>query len=135
MLYRKYETVINLTKNERSTGDGDSQEKFRNLLYKLRNGDSSVDDWHRLLVITRTLDKIGKDVDVKQYVKLSFSNEKVANNNYIALKSLSVPIAKINAHHNNKAAAKLPPDDMGGLVPALFLSIGASADAYQKSVD
>ena len=79
MMYRKFETVIKLTKNERSTGDGDSQEQFRNLLYNLRNGDSSVDDWHRLL--TRTPDKIGKDVDVKQYVKLSFSNEKVANNN------------------------------------------------------
>ena len=123
MMYRKFETVKKLTKNERSTGDGDSQEQFRNLLYNLRNGDSSVDDWHRLL--TRTPDKIRKDVDVKQYVKLYFSNEKIANNNYIALKSLSVPIAKINAHHNNKAAAKLPPGDMRGLVPALFLSIGA----------
>ena len=66
MMYRKFETVIKLTKNERSTGNGDSQEQFRNLLYNLRNGDSSVDDWHRLL---RTPDKIGKDVDVKQYVK------------------------------------------------------------------
>ena len=36
-----------------------------------------------------------------------------------------MPIAKINALHNIKAASKLPPDDMGGLVPTLFLSIGA----------
>ena len=37
MMYRKFETVIKLTKNERSTGNGDSQEQFRNLLYNLRN--------------------------------------------------------------------------------------------------
>jgi len=36
-----------------------------------------------------------------------------------------LPIAQINARHRNKASAKLPSDDMGGLEPKIFLAIGA----------
>ena len=76
-------------------------------------------------MLTRTPGCIKKDVNVKEYVKLSFSNEKVANDNYESLKSLNVPIAQVNARHNTPAAAKLTSDDMGGLEPKLFLAKGA----------
>ena len=63
--------------------------------------------------------------DKNSFVRLSYSNEKVACDNHEALTNLNVPIAQINARHSNKSAVKFPSDDMGGLEPKLFLSIGA----------
>ena len=63
--------------------------------------------------------------DTKQYVKLSFSNEKVANNNLEALQSLNVPIAQVNGRHSNSAKSKLTFYGMGGLDIKLFQAVGA----------
>ena len=68
---------------------------------------------------------INRSTNLNTYVKLSFSNEKVARDNYEVLEKLCVPIAQINARHSNKASAKLASDDMGGLERKLFLCIGA----------
>ena len=62
---------------------------------------------------------------LKNAIKLSFSNEKVATDNFESLKELGHPIACISAIHNNAKDSSLPPDDMGGLYPKLFLSEGA----------
>ena len=122
-VYRKFDTIIKLTVNERSKGNNMKQEEFRSALYRLRNGESSENDWHMLL--TRTPCNINRSTNLNTYVKLSFSNEKVARDNYEVLEKLCVPIAQINARHSNKASAKLASDDMGGLEPKLFLCIGA----------
>jgi len=42
-----------------------------------------------------------------------------------SLKNLDQPIAKIMATHNKAIAAKFSSDDMEGLVPCLFLSLGS----------
>jgi len=36
-------------KNERSRGDDDEQIKFRDSLYRLRNGDPTEEDWRMFL--------------------------------------------------------------------------------------
>ena len=123
IIYRLFDKVIVLTKNERSRGESREQQRFRQLLLNIRNGTVTEDDW--VLLQTRTPDSVGNNMDTKEYVKLSFSNEKVANDNFEALKSLNVPIAQVNARHNSSSAAKLSSDDMGGLEPKLFLAVGA----------
>ena len=52
----------------------------------LRNGDSTGSDWN--LLLTRTPDSIGNQRDTDEYVKLSFSNGKVASDNFEVLQSL-----------------------------------------------
>ena len=97
------------------------QEKFRTILTNLRDGNSTVDDWN--LLLTRTPNNIGNlQFFKKECVKLSYGNEKVAQDNYDSLKQLNNPIAEINGKHNNKTSAKLPADYMGSLHPKLLLS-------------
>jgi len=48
-MYRKFNTVIKLTVNERSKGNNVEQERFRSALYRLRNGDSTESDWKMFL--------------------------------------------------------------------------------------
>ena len=122
-MYKKFTTIVKLTVNERSKGNCIEQEAFRNALYRLRNGDSTEEDWK--LLLTRTSANVTDIVDKNTFVKISFSNEKVALDNHEALTGLNVPIAQINARHSNKASARLSSDDMGGLEPKIFLSIGA----------
>ena len=122
-MYKKFTTIIKLFVNERTKGNEIEQETFRNVLYRLRNGDSTDEDWE--LLLTRTPANITDIIDKKSFVKLSFSNEKVACDNYEALMSLDVPVAQINARHSNKTSARLSSDDVGGLEPKIFLSIGA----------
>ena len=112
-VYQLFDKVINLTQNERSKGGNNDQKRFRQLLLNLRNGDSTESDWN--LLLTRTPDSIGNQKDTEEYVKLSFSNEKLASDNFEALQSLNVPIAQVNV-------SKLASDEMGGLESKLFLA-------------
>ena len=122
-VYSSFDTVVKVTVNQRSKGDEINQKMFRTVLLNLRNGNSTLDDWN--LLLTRTFSNLKNVSNISEYVKLSFSNENVAKNNYEALESLNVPIAHINARHNIAAASKLSPDDMGGLHPKLFMCLGA----------
>ena len=71
-IYRLFDKVVNLTKNERSKGENNDQKRFQQLLLNLRNGDSTESDWN--LLQSRTPDSVGRKKDTKEYVKLSFSN-------------------------------------------------------------
>ena len=106
-IYWLFKKVINLTQNERSKGENKKTESYWNLL------------------LTRIPDSIGNQKDTDEYVKLSFSNEKVASDNFEVLQSLNVPIAQVNARHSCSAASKLASDDIGGLESKLFLAKGA----------
>ena len=117
-MYKKFTTIIKLTVNERTKGNEIEQKTFRNVLYRLRNGDSTEEDWE--LPLTRTPANITDIIDKKSFVKLSFSNEKVACDNHEALMSLDVPVARINARHSKKTSARLSSDDVGGLEPTKY---------------
>ena len=122
--YRQFIKLIRLTVNERAKGSDSVQEDFRNLQITIRDGNCSVDQWN--LLLTRTPNNVD-DLDSfkADAVKLSFGNDKVAQDNYEQLKNLKKPIATINAKHNNATAAKLSTDDMGSLMPQLLLCEGA----------
>ena len=55
-------------------------------------------------------------------VRLSFSNEKVAKDNYERLEQLQETVVQINAHHSNPRAKSLSSEEMGGLEPIIYLS-------------
>ncbi|XP_065061670.1 LOW QUALITY PROTEIN: uncharacterized protein LOC135688681 [Rhopilema esculentum] len=123
-VYFSFDNVIKLITNQRAAGTGESQKQLRDLLLHLRDGNISQDQWKILL--TRTPSKVDNlSVFKDTAIKLAFGNKSVAENNYDSLIRLSVPIARINAKHNNVSASKQPADDMGGLQPTLLLSKGA----------
>ena len=47
--YRMFDKVVKLTVNQRVQGMSTEQEQFRNLLLRLRKGDSTNEDWQLLL--------------------------------------------------------------------------------------
>ena len=57
--------------------------------------------------------------------RLFHSNEQVANYNHEQLTKLANPIAHVNARHSSPTAKKMPPDEMSGLEPVVFLAKGA----------
>ena len=108
-MYRKFETVVKLEKN---------------LQERARNGDSTLEDWN--LLLSRSPSKIQHLEHFKNNaVRLSFGNEKVAQDNYSKLKQLNQPIIQIDAQHNNSKAKHLSADDMGGLEPTIYLAKNA----------
>ena len=70
-----------------------------------------MDDWHMLL--SRTPNHVlNLESFKKESVKLSYGNEKVAQDNLKSLKELGQPAANVNAKHNNSTASKLSADNM-----------------------
>lgn len=123
-MYRKFETVVKLEKNERARGNDTDQKIFRQLQERARNGDSSLKDWN--LLLSRSPSKIQHLEHFKNNaVRLSFGNEKVAQDNYSKLKQLNQPIIQIDAQHNNSKAKHLSADNMGGLEPTIYLAKNA----------
>ena len=81
------------------------------------------EDWNA--VKSRDIYNINNAEDfLRHAIKLSFTNEKVAADNYRRLNDLGVPIASILPNHINKKAPVLPPDDMDGLYSQLLLCKG-----------
>ena len=122
-LYSLFETILELTVNERVAGNSLDQTSYRDLLTRIRNGDVTISDWE--LLITRTPSNCNNLDFFSDALRLSYGNKKVAEDNYNSLISLGNPVAKINAVHNKPAAAKFPSDDMGGLLSRLYLCVGA----------
>jgi ATP-dependent exoDNAse (exonuclease V) alpha subunit len=123
-MYCKFETVIRLEVNERAKGCDPEQERFRQLQLRARDGDSSLDDWK--LLLTRQPASVQNIAYFQENaVKLSYSNEKVAKDNYTALQRLNNPIIQIDAQHNSTQAKQLSADDIGGLQPTLYIAKSA----------
>ena len=123
-MYRKFETVVKLQKNERARGDDTHQKIFRQLQEGARNGDSTLEDWN--LLLSRSPNRLQHLEHFKnEAVRLSFGNEKVAQDNYNKLKQLNQPIIQIDAQHNNSKAKHLSADDFGGLEPTIYLAKNA----------
>ena len=124
LIYHMFHTVIQLTENHRVAGNNSKQHRFRELLKRLRTGDSTEDDWH--LLLTRQPSKIPDMDRFSDAVRLFFSNEDVAKYNSDRLDELGEPVACINARHSPDAAKKIDADLFNGLEPSIFLAKGAN---------
>ena len=104
-------------------GSDDEQVRFRDLLLRLRKGESTVEDWE--LLLTRQPSNVANLSDFQNATRLFYFNDQVANYNHEKLTKLEHPVASINARHSSEVAKKISPDDMSGLEPILFLAKGA----------
>ena len=121
-VYKLFDTVVLLAEVMRQAGNNPEAAAFRGLLLRLRNGQSTEDDWRKLL--TRS-PNTSNQAEFKDAVRLFFDKQSVAAYNYEKLKSLNTPIARISAKHSGTGAATAKSDDAGGLDPEVFLTQGA----------
>ena len=121
--YHMFDKVVKLTVNQRVQGMTPEQVQFRDLLLRLRKGESTVDYWK--LLLTRQPSNVTNLCDFENSTRLFYSNEQVANFNHEQLTKLDHPIAHINARHSSELAKKISSDDMSGLEPVVFLAKGA----------
>ena len=113
--YRMFNKVVKLTVNQRVQGESREQKEFRNLLSRLRKGESNLEDWNMLL--ERSPEKFTNLAEFENATRLFFTNEEVTTYNYEKLKKLGQPVAYIEAHHSSDLAKKIPPEDINGLQP------------------
>ena len=123
LTYQMFDNVVKLNINQRVQGNDAEQTCFRELLSRLRKGESAVDDWK--LLLTRQPLKISNLSEFNDATRLFYSNEEVGNFNYEQLVKLQKPIAQINARHSSAIARKTAADEFSGLQPLLYLAKGA----------
>ncbi|CAB4037821.1 ATP-dependent DNA helicase pif1, partial [Paramuricea clavata] len=121
--YHMFDKVIKVAVNQRVQGMSSEQVKFRDLLLRLRKGESTVNDWE--LLLTRQTSNISNLTEFEDATRLFYSNEQVGNYNHNQLAKLEHPIAHINARHSSALAKTISADDMSGLEPVVFLAKGA----------
>ena len=119
--YKKFKIVVKLRDNQRASGQ--SEEQFRSLQIRLRDGASTPEDWK--LLLSRSAHLFSPSYLEKYRVKLAFGNNTVAEHNYEQLKKVGFPIITLKAIHNNNKASRLPADEFGGLEPILHICEGA----------
>ena len=119
--YHSIQNVIKLDENVRVAND--SQSEFRNLLLRLRNGNSTLDDWN----ILNSRSTIGTDISNlgTKYIYLAYSNKVVNEYNLTFLKQSRESIYPIKAKHSSVKAAKLSSDQFGGLESLIHLAVNA----------
>ena len=124
MAYQMFDKVLILDVNQRVKGSESNQIVFRELLSRLRNGESSHNDWE--LLLTRQSSRVENLNDFHTATRLYYSNEQVTKYNYDRMIQLNIPVAKIHAIHSSEKAKHTSFQDMLGLQPELFICKGAS---------
>jgi hypothetical protein len=97
--YNQFQEVYKLDVVQRQSGNSKKQQDFRDILLRLRDGESTLADWKML--ITRIEDKLNK-TECDEFFNVTFILIKWADVNEVninQLKSLNVSIAKIHAIH------------------------------------
>ena len=122
-IYTLFETVVMLRQNIRQAGNNPEAEVFREILMRMRNGQSTQCDWQKLC--ERTPQHINMD-NFKDAPRLFFDKASVANYNYDKLSNLANPVARISAVHSGRNAKAATSDDAGGLDAVIFLARGAA---------
>ena len=107
----------------RQAGQDAGQERFRNLLLRLRNAELTVEDWKYLM--TRTTGEVGDTKSFDDALRLYPTIEAVAEHNVAKLRASGQPIAVLRAVHTGPGASKATSDDAGGLEPVISIAHGA----------
>ena len=123
LTYKMFDNIVKLNVNQRVQGDNPEQTRFRELLLRLRKGESTVDDWK--LLLTRQPSNVDNLSAFEDATRLFYSNAEVANYNHDQLIKLQQPVAQMTARHSSVTAKKISADDFSGLQPLLFFAKGA----------
>ncbi len=124
--YNQFKEAYKLDVAQRQSGNTKEQQDFRDLLLRLRNGESTLADWK--VLSTRFEGKINR-TESKRFSDAIFILTKWSDVNAInidQLRSLNAPVAKILAVHTGGNEAKKADSDIAhGLEAKLVLARGA----------
>ena len=123
LTYKMFDNVVKLNVNQHVQRHNPEQTRFRELLLRLRKGESTVDDWK--LLLSRQPSNVDNLSEFKDATRLFYSNEEVGNYNHEQLIKLMQPVAQITARHSSATAKKVSADEFSSLQPLLFLAKGA----------
>lgn len=122
--YYRFSVVVKLDQLVRQQQDGNVlQEKFIDLLPRLRNGTSTYDDYQ--LLMSRQVNLHNVTSEFADAVRLYQTNSQVDEENIKRLSSLRSPIVRIKAINSNARSEQASSDNFGGLENNLLLAIGA----------
>ena len=107
----------------RQQGSDAGQTHFRELLVRLRDGNSSLEDHNTLM--QRTPERALNHAEFENALQLFPTTAAVAEHNHEKLTQMQLPIADIHAKHIGKNAKKACVQEAGGLAPSLQICIGA----------
>ena len=91
LAYRMFDKVVKLTVNQRVQGSDPDQVKFRDLLSRLRKGESTIDNWN--LLLSRQPTNVSNLEGFENATRLFYRNEDVGNYNFDQLTKLGETIA------------------------------------------
>ena len=121
--YQSFDRAVVLDQVMRQSGQDPSQVLFRDILIRLRNGETTESDWKHLM--TRTPVNITDTYSFDNALHLFPTVEAVVEHNVTKLNACGQPVAIIKAVHSGPNASKGSPDDAGGLQPVVCLAKGA----------
>ena len=122
-IYCLFQTVVMLSENIRQAGNNPEAEEFRAILLRLRDGQSTQDDWTTLCQRTPQHANMSDFTDAP---RLYFDKLSVEKYNFEKLKNLGLQIARISAIHSGRNAKNAKSNDAGGLDAVIFLARGAA---------
>jgi len=121
--YQMFDYAVVLDHPMRQSGQDPEQVLFRNILLRLRNGQTTTDDWEHLM--KHTAAKVQDLTPFVNALHLHPTVEAVVEHNIAKLQSSGQPIATIKAIHTGPNAIKASPDEASGLDPCVCLAHAA----------
>lgn len=127
-VYKLFQEVYQLDIVQRQAGDSEEQRHFRNILLRLRDGESTSDDWKVFTTRFKGSPNI-MPIENEQFSNATFllpQKSEVEEININKLRSLNNPIARIRAVHSGGTdASKADSDIAKGLESQILLAKGA----------
>ena len=123
--YKQFKLVVMLEAVMRQTNDDNDldQARFMELIPRLRNGESTIDDYNTL--IKRIPTTLNSEAFVNA-TRIFNDNESVDNYNMERLIALNQPITQIICENSSGKARTGQASDFGGLANYIHLSIGCN---------
>ena len=121
--YQMFDCAVVLDQVMRQAGEDADQKLFRDLLCRMRNGQSTLDDWHHLM--RQTPSELGDTTPFDGALHLYPTTAAAAEYNINKLRASGEPIAMIKAIHAGPGASKASSDDAGGLESIVCIAHGA----------
>jgi ATP-dependent DNA helicase PIF1 len=124
VVYDSFTDVVHLTEQVRQSGS--EQEQFRNLLNRLRDCESTVDDWKLLLPRMNLPSNSAERKALDDAIFIMPKNNDVDIHNAKQLDRLNIEhgyrTCRIDGVHTGKNAVNICADQLGGLEASIFIS-------------
>ena len=121
--YHLFQQAIVLNRVMRQVGSDVKQKLFRAIQLRMRNAETTLDDWNQLMI--RTVAEVGDIASFEGALWLYSTAEAVAEHNFCKLQENRQPVALLRAVHTGMGTNKVAPDEAGGLEATILIAEGA----------